>query len=126
MDRDDLIECAVLLKSALEKKIDRIHIPNNCLDVLAQQLDGMALDHVWVEQDAFDLVRRSYCYRTLPRKDFDDIMAYLAGRYVDLEDRHIYAKIWREDGKFGKKGRMGRVIYMTNIGTIPEYADMKK
>ncbi|MEK6823358.1 MAG: ATP-dependent helicase, partial [Nanoarchaeota archaeon] len=120
MDRDDLIECAVLLKSALEKKIDRIHIPTNCLDVLAQQIDGMALDQTWLEQDVFDIVRKSYCYRDVARKDFDDILAYLAGRYVDLEDRHIYAKIWREDGKMGRKGKLGRVIYMTNIGTIPE------
>src|SRR3989338_3156141 len=33
LDRDDLIECAVLLKSAVEKKIDKIHIPANALDV---------------------------------------------------------------------------------------------
>lgn len=120
MDRDDLIECAVLLKSAVEKRIDRIHIPRNCLDVLAQQVDGMALDQVWDENELFALVRRSHCFKALERKDFDEVLAYLAGRYVDLEDRHIYAKIWRQDGKMGKKGKLGRVIYMTNVGTIPE------
>src|SRR3989344_5287934 len=43
LDRDDLVECAVLLKSAIEKKIDKIHIPSNCLDVLAQHIYGMAI-----------------------------------------------------------------------------------
>ena len=120
MDRDDLVECAVLLKAALEKRIDKVRIPTNCLDVLAQQIDGMALEQQWEEQELFDVVRKSYCYKELPRKDFDEVLAYLAGTYVELEDRHIYAKIWREAGKLGRKGKMGRVIYMQNVGTIPE------
>jgi ATP-dependent Lhr-like helicase len=120
MDRDDLVECAVLLKSALDKKIDRLHIPTNCLDVLAQQLDAMAIEQIWEEEELFTLVRQSWCYKDLVRKDFDAVLAYLAGSYVDLEDRHIYAKIWRDTGKLGKRGKLGRMLYMTNAGTIPE------
>ena len=44
LDRDDLVECTVLLKNAIEKKIDKIHIPKNCLDVLAQQIYGMSIN----------------------------------------------------------------------------------
>ncbi len=120
MDRDDLVECAVLLKSALEKNIDRIHIPKNCLDVLAQQIAGMALEQVWDEKELLELVRKSYCYRELGKKDFDEILSYLSGEFVDLEERNVYARIWRRDGKLGRRGRLGRVIYMTNIGTIPD------
>ncbi|MEK6960492.1 MAG: DEAD/DEAH box helicase [Nanoarchaeota archaeon] len=120
LDRDDLVECAVLLKSALEKKIDRVHIPTNCLDVLAQQLDGMALDKVWSEIEMFNLVRQSYCYKDLKREDFANVLSYLAGEFAELQDRYIYAKIWRNDGMVGRRGKMGRVTYMTNIGTIPE------
>ena len=120
LDRDDLIECSVLLKSAIEKKIDRLHIPTNCLDVLAQQIDGMALQQVWEEKELYKLVKKSFCYQNLSRKDFDDVLDYLSGKFVSLEDRHIYAKIWRKDGRIGRRGKMGRVIYMTNIGTIPD------
>jgi len=120
MDRDDLVECAVLLKSAIEKKIDKLHIPTNALDVLAQQLDGMALEQVWDERELFKLVKKSYCYRNLTWTDYDEILNYLAGRYTDLEERYIFAKIWRSEGKIGKRGKMGRVIYMTNVGTIPD------
>ncbi len=120
MDRDDLVECSVMLKCAVEKKIDKIHIPSNCLDVLAQQLFGMALEDVFEEKAAYKLVTQSYCYRDLPRKDFNEILSYLAGEFVDLEERHVYAKIWRSEGSFGKKGKMSRIIYMTNIGTIPD------
>lgn len=120
MNRDDLVECSVLLKAAMEKKIDRVHIPTGCLDVLAQQIDGMALEKVWDEKELFKVIKKSYCYKDLSTKDFEEILDYLSGKFFSLEDRHIYAKIWRNEGKIGRKGRMGRVIYMTNIGTIPD------
>ncbi len=122
LDRDDLVECAVLLKSAVEKKIDKIHIPKNCLDVLAQQVHGMSLEQKWSINDLFRLIKQSYCYHDLEHKDFIEIVEYLSGKFASLEDRHIYAKIWydEEAGELGKKGKMSRVIYMTNIGTIPE------
>src|SRR3989338_878213 len=122
LDRDDLVECALLLRSALEKKIDRVHIPANCLDVLAQQMHGMSLEQRWKVKDLFDLVKQSYCYNDLEWKDFIEIIEYLAGKYISLEDRHIYAKIgYDEDtGDIWRKGKMSRVIHMTNIGTIPD------
>src|SRR3989339_42647 len=121
-DRDDLVECAVMLKYAKEKKMDRIHIPTNCLDVLAQQLFGMALEGVWDAKEMYHTVKKSYCYRDLSKKDFEEVLDYLAGNFISLEERYIYARIWwnKEEGKVGKKGRMSRVIYMTNIGTIPD------
>jgi len=120
MDRDDLVECAVILKSAIEKKIDKVHIPTNALDVLAQQIIGMALEQVWEENELYKTIKKSYCYKDLKRDQFNQILSYLAGEFAELEDRHIYAKIWREDGKMGKRGKMTRVIYMMNIGTIPD------
>ncbi len=120
LDRDDLVECSVLLKAAMDRKIDKIHIPKNCLDVLAQQIIGIALEKVWDERELFELIKKSYCYSNLAKKDFDETLSYLAGEFVSLEDRHVYAKIWRKDGKIGRRGRLGRVIYMTNIGTIPD------
>ncbi|MEK6827852.1 MAG: ATP-dependent helicase, partial [Nanoarchaeota archaeon] len=122
LDRDDLVECAVLLKSAIEKKIDKIHIPKNCLDVLAQQLHGISIEQKWKVKELFKLIKQSYCYHELELKDFTEVIDYLAGKYTPLEDRHIYAKIWHDEetGELGRKGKMSRVIYMTNIGTIPE------
>ncbi len=122
MDRDDLVECSVLLKSALEKKIDRIHIPDNCLDVLVQHVHGMALEEKILASDMYAIIKQSYCYRNLTQKDFNEIVDYLAGKFVSLEDRNVYAKIWHDEatGMIGKRGRMSRVIHMSNIGTIPD------
>jgi len=127
LDRDDLVECSVLLKAALEKKIDNIDIPSNALDVLAQQVFGIAIsDQIHVE-DLYNLIRKSYCFRTLDRKVFNDVLSYLSGEYVSLEDRNVYAKIWydKETGMIGRRGKMARVLYMTNVGTIPDETNVK-
>ncbi len=122
LDRDDMVECSVLLKSAIEKKIDRIHIPSNCLDVLAQQIYGVAIASKIHINGLYEMIKRSYCYGSLSLKDFHDVIDYLSGKHVSLEDRNIYAKIWHdpETGMIGRRGRLSRVIYMTNKGTIPD------
>lgn len=122
MDRDDLVECSVLLKSAVDKKIDRLHIPENALDVLAQQIFGIALEEQVHIDDLYKMIKGCYVYRNLEKEDFMNVISYLSGDYASLEDRHIYAKIWYDTKTkmIGKKGKMARVIYMTNIGTIPD------
>ncbi len=120
-DVDDLTECAIILKNAVEKKIDRVHIPKNCLDVLSQHIYGMAIYKVWKADEMFSLIKKSYCYKDLSRNDFLDVISYLTGEY-ELKTRNVYAKIWYdpETREIGKRGKMARVIYMTNIGTIPD------
>src|SRR3989338_7764389 len=122
LDRDDLVECSILLKNVIEGKIDRIHIPENCLDVLAQQIYGIAISERILEKDLWKMITSSYCYRNLKYSEFLEILDYLSGEYTKLEDRHVYAKIWydKETGMIGKRSRLARMIYMTNIGTIPD------
>ena len=122
VDRDDLVECGVLLKNAIEGKIDEIQIPENCLDVLAQQIYGICIEGMQHIENVFSLVKRSYCYRNLKRDDFYAVLDYLAGEYVSLERKNVYAKIWvdHDTKMMGRRGKLARVIYSTNIGTIPE------
>ncbi|MEE9592879.1 MAG: ATP-dependent helicase [Thermoplasmata archaeon] len=117
-ENDDLLECAALVKGAYENSIDRVDIPTNSLDVLAQTIVGMSLEQRWEIEEAYNLIRRSYCYRHLPREDFLSVLRYLSSRNPDVS---VYAKIWldEEEGRFGRK-RGSRLIYFTNVGTIPE------
>lgn len=127
LDRDDLVECAVMLKSALDKKLDKIRITQNATDVLAQHIFGIAIEDKIHVDDLYKLVKQSYCYKDLPRIDFNETIEYLAGMYTSLETRHVYAKIWmdEETGMIGRRGKTARIIYMTNIGTIPDEAKIK-
>jgi len=121
LDRDDLIECAIIQKEMYDGKIDSIHFPKNALDVLSQTIFGMAINQPWKLEDLLSLIRKSYCYRDLSKDDFLSVISYLSGEY-DLEKDRVYAKIWYDPTtkEIGKRGKMARVLYLTNLGTIPE------
>jgi ATP-dependent Lhr-like helicase len=122
LDPDDLVECTVLAKEALERNLDRIKIPENCLDVLCQHVVGMAIEKKWTVEEALALIRNAYPYRNLSREDFVSVLRYLSGQFSELERKNVYAKIWFDEREslFGRRGRMARPIYYLNIGTIPE------
>ncbi len=127
LDRDDLVECGVLLKNAIEKNIDRVHIPQNAMDVLAQHIIGTVVNEPRNIEEVYDDIRRAYPFETLSRTDFQQILDYLSGVYAGLEVRHVYAKIWIDEktGMMGKRGKVARMLYMTNVGTIPDEAKIK-
>jgi len=123
LDLDDLVECAVLCRAAHRRNIDRVTIPENALDVLAQTLVGMSLERRWTVDEALSMVRNSYCYRNLTR---DELLQTL--RYLGSKDAFegVYSKLWYDpdEGVFGKK-KGARMIYFLNLGTIPEEASYK-
>jgi ATP-dependent Lhr-like helicase len=122
LDPDDLVECTVLAKEAMERRLDRIRIPENCLDVLCQHVVGMAIEKKWKIEEALALVRNAYPYRNLSREDFLSVLRYLSGEFSELERKNVYAKIWfdEHEGVFGRRGKMLRPIYYLNVGTIPD------
>jgi len=137
LDRDELIECAVMLKKAEEGFVDRVFVPENAQDVAAQQVYGMAINGPRPESDIRGILERAYPYRTYSDDEWESLMRYLTADYPGLEEKNVYAKIWRDTNDqpsgehhyeqfdvdellIGKRGRMARVIYMTNIGTIPD------
>jgi len=137
LDRDELIECAVMLKKAEEGFVDRVFVPENAQDVAAQHVYGMAINGPRPEREVLSILRRAYPYRHYDDADFEQLCRYLTADYDGLEEKNVYAKIWRDtndppEGEhhyeafpvgeelIGKRGRLARVIYMTNIGTIPD------
>ncbi len=127
MDRDDLVEVAVMVREAYRNRLDRTRMPRNCLDVLAQHIVGMAIERKWDAIEAYKLVRRAYPYRELSWEDFEEVLKYLSGGYQTLEKFKVYGKIWYdpEEKVFGRRGKYARVIYSLNIGTIPDHVAVK-
>jgi len=121
-NRDDLVECSVMLDAARKRHLDSFTTPKNALDVLAQHIVGMSLTRKWNVEEAYDVIRQAYPYHNLSRKDFDALIEYLSGSYVGLESRHVYGKIWYDPKthEIGKRGRFTKLIYYLNIGTIPD------
>ncbi|WP_318569216.1 ATP-dependent helicase [Salinigranum marinum] len=137
LDRDELVECAVMLRKATEGFVDRVFVPENAQDVAAQQVYGMAINGVKREVSVKETLRRAYPYRDFSDAEWERLMRYLTAAYDGLEEKNVYAKVWRDTNDppsgehhyeafdvgeplLGKRGRMARVIYMTNLGTIPD------
>jgi ATP-dependent Lhr-like helicase len=121
--RDELIECAALISAIRKGDLERIAIPENALDILAQQIVATAAAETWREDDLFALVRSAYPYRNLAREDFDDIVAMLSEGIVTSRGRS--AALLHRDQVNGKvKGRRGaRLAAITSGGAIPENAN---
>ncbi|EWG08175.1 MAG: ATP-dependent helicase [Candidatus Aramenus sulfurataquae] len=118
VDRDDLVECTVLAKLARERKIDKVHIPKNSLDVLVQLIVASTLMGKTSKDELYNILRKSYSFSELSMGDYESVLNYLTGKY-ELESRNVYSKV-REDGKTLKPKRGARMIFYTNSGTIPD------
>src|SRR6266545_2603183 len=120
LSRDELIECAAMLRATREGRLDKLIIPNKPLDILAQQIVAAAAGEEWDENDLFERVRSAYPYRDLSRAEFDDVVQMLAEGFTTRRGRrsaHIHY-----DGINKKlKGRRGaRIAAITSGGAIPD------
>ncbi|HET9280925.1 MAG TPA: DEAD/DEAH box helicase [Candidatus Angelobacter sp.] len=120
--RDELLECAALVRSIHLGELDRLIIPDAPLDVLAQQIVAVCSAEEWGEDELFALMQRAYPYRNLERKDFDDLLAMLADGIASQRGR-FGAYLFRDRVNKRLKARRGaRMIAIMNGGAIPETA----
>jgi ATP-dependent Lhr-like helicase len=135
--RDDLAECAVLVRAIRSGDLDRLIFPEASLDVLAQQIvaccavsspasnsaaaDGTTTDG-WDEDALFALVKRAYPYRNLSRKSFDEVIAMLSEGIAAQRGRYgAYLHHDRVNRKLRAR-RGARLAAITSGGAIPDNA----
>jgi len=118
--RDDLLECAALVLSVRRGELDRIVVPDQPLDILAQQIVAACATGDWIVDDLFALVRRAYPYRDLPRADFDAVLEMLSEGIAARRGRYgAYLHHDRVNGIV--RGRRGaRLAAITSGGAIPD------
>jgi ATP-dependent helicase Lhr and Lhr-like helicase len=123
LSRDELVECAALLDSVRRGELDRLSIPEQPLDVLAQQIVAEVAAQEWGEDELFERFRRAYPYRALPREDFAQVLRMLADGFSTRRGRRG-ALIHHDAVNQKLRGRRGaRMTALTSGGTIPDNAD---
>ena len=80
LSRDELVETTALLHAARAGSLDRIIIPHQPLDVLAQQIVAEVSGEDWDLDALYDSFRRAWPYRDLSLKQFEAIVK-MAVRY---------------------------------------------
>ncbi|HEY6306758.1 MAG TPA: DEAD/DEAH box helicase [Candidatus Angelobacter sp.] len=118
--RDELLECAALVRAIHQGELDRLIVPEAPFDVLAQQIVAMCAADEWNEDELFTVITRAFPYRDLQRKDYDDILAMLADGIASQRGR-FGAYLYRDRVNRRLKARRGsRMVAIMNGGAIPE------
>ena len=123
--RDDLIECAALLRCIRRGELDAIVNHDAPLDVLAQQIVAEAACHEYADDALFDLVVGAWPYRALERRDFDAVLTMTADGFATRRGRRA-ALVHRDEVNRTVRGRRGaRLLAQTSGGAIPDVADYR-
>jgi ATP-dependent Lhr-like helicase len=123
LSRDELVECAALLDSVRRGELDRLVLPEQPLDVLAQQIVAEVAAQEWNEDELYALIRRAWPYRALPREDFAAVVVMVADGFSTRRGRRG-ALIHYDAVNHKLRGRRGaRLTALTSGGTIPDNAD---
>ncbi len=125
MTRDELVECAALVRAVRKGRLDRVYPPEAPLDILCQQIVAEASAEDWREDDMFDLVRSAWPYHNLSREDFNEVVEMLGeGIAVGTGRAAHYLHRDRINGVI--RGRRGaRMTAIQCGGAIPEIADYR-
>src|SRR5438876_1876279 len=125
LSRDELVECAALLRCVRRGELDRLLIPETPLDVLAQQIVAATSGEDWNENEFFELVRAAWPYRNLAREEFDSVVKMLAEGFSTKRGRRA-ALIHHDAVNHRLRGRRGaRLTALTSGGAIPDNADYR-
>jgi ATP-dependent Lhr-like helicase len=125
ISRDDLFECAALLREVRRGNLDRIVTHDAPLDVLAQQIVAETSCADYCEDELFELMTRAWPYRDLARKNFDEVLSMVADGFATKRGRRG-ALVHRDEVNHRVRGRRGsRMLAITSGGAIPEVADYK-
>ncbi|MDE0545265.1 DEAD/DEAH box helicase [Microbacterium sp. C7(2022)] len=119
--RADILHTAIVTERMLAGQIEAIAVPQNPLDILAQQtVAACALSPLDVEE-WFETLKRSAPFRSLPRSAYEATLDLLAGRFPSDEFAELRPRlVWdRDHGTL--TGRPGsQRIAVTSGGTIPD------
>ncbi len=123
--RDELVECAALLRGAKSGRLDRLVIPDCPLDILAQQIVAECSAAEWPEAELLELARGAAPFASVTDHDFDDIVATLSEGIRTGRGRRA-AYLHRDQVNGTIKARRGaRIAALTSGGAIPELGDYR-
>ncbi|XXY48226.1 DEAD/DEAH box helicase [Sorangium sp. So ce269] len=133
LTRDQLVECAAIVRAARRGELDRMTSREGPLDVLAQQIIAACACEERDEEGLYALVRRAAPYADLSRREFDAVLAMVSGGAASAAEEGASAArgarqragslVYRDAIGGRLRGRRGaRLAALTSGGAIPDIA----
>ena len=125
LTRDELVECAGLIRGIRNGRLDRLLPPVAPLDILAQQIVAACAAEPWKEEDLFALCARAAPFEGLTRETFDEVVELVSeGIETGRGRRAAYVHHDRIGGQLRAR-RGARLAALTSGGAIPDVADYR-
>ncbi|HTL17178.1 MAG TPA: DEAD/DEAH box helicase, partial [Patescibacteria group bacterium] len=125
LSRDELVECAAMLRSVRRGELDRLEIPQKPLDILAQQIVACAATEDWEEPRLYGLMRAAWPYRNLTRHEFDEVVRMLSEGFSTKRGRRA-ALLHHDAINHRIRARRGAgLLALTSGGAIPDTGDYR-
>lgn len=125
-NRFEVLECRAAIDAVAENAQDTPPQRTGSLDVLAQHVLGCACGAPFLADALYDEVRTAAPYSALPRKDFDDVVDFVATGGYALKSYERFARIKQDkEGKWRVTNPKVRQSYRLNVGTIVEEPMLK-
>jgi ATP-dependent Lhr-like helicase len=122
LTRDQLVECAALVRAARRAEIDRVCLRDAPLDILAQQIVATCATDEWDEDALYARLTQAGPYAGMPRADYDAVVDVLAEGISTTRGR-AGALLHRDAVGRRLRGRRGaRLAAITSGGAIPDLA----
>lgn len=120
MTRDELVECAALMRAIHEGQLDAVRLPEAPLDVLAQQVVAEVAAEEWDERALYDVFRRAMPYRELTWENYEKVL-HLVSEGVSTSRGRSRVHVHRDRVNGKLKPRKGaRLMALQNGGAIPD------
>ena len=120
---DDLAECVALLDCVQRGELDRVEIPRQPLDVLAQQIVAEVCCREWALDELYAVYKRALPYRELALERFEEIVRMLAEGYATRRGRRGALLHYDAVNRRLRARRGAKLVAVTNAGTIPDQFD---
>ena len=120
--RDELVECAAVVRAIRQGQLESIEIPSAPLDILIQHVIAEVAAQEWDVRALFDVCRSAYPYREMTWEEFESLIELIAEGFVPGRRRlYAYLSYDRREGRLRPR-RGGRLAALTSGGAIPETA----
>ena len=123
--RDELVECAALMRAVREGRLDAVEPPIAPRDILVQQLVAEVAAENWKTDELYRLVRQAAPYSELAREDFDEALGFACeGVACGHGQKGAYLRWDRVNNEVSAR-RAARLAAITSGGAIPDVADYR-
>ncbi len=120
LTRDELGECAALIRAVRSGILDTLRVPDAPLDILVQQIVAETSADEASAEDLLALVRRAYPYRNITRETWDEALRMCSDGFTTNAGRSRALLYHDRIGQRIKARPAAKMAAIGNAGAIPE------